>query len=135
MTSPAPLLQSSDIGTLLGETLTESETGQVNLLIDFATEKLRSPTVRAVIGDVDQRIASGELRPGLLRGAMLTAVGRAFDVLRVGLRVRSMQYPEVQTTYADSVAELVYFTDAELAELAPEHGDGVHGNAFTIRIA
>lgn len=136
MTSPlTPLLQTTDVERLLGETLTDAQQGQVEMLIDLASEKLRSPRVRAVIGDIDQRLATGDIRQGLIRGILLTVVCRAFDALQVGLRVRSQQYPEISTTYADSVDELVYFTDSELDQLAPEYGDGGTAQAFTIRIA
>ncbi|MCK8671001.1 hypothetical protein M1M07_07700 [Rhodococcus sp. HM1] len=135
MTTPSALLQTSDVEGLLGETLTDTETAQVDSLIDFAQEKLRSPKVRAVIGDVDERIAAGELAPGFVKGVLVTVVCRAFDALRVGLRVRSEQFPELQTVYADPNLELVYFTDAELASLEPEASSDVFGSgAFTIRI-
>ncbi len=136
MTSPLQiLLQRSDVEVRLGETLAGPEIGQVESLIELASEKLRSPMARAVVGDVDARITDGSLRPGLVLGILVTVVCRAFDALRVGLRVRSAQYPEIQTTYADSAAELVYFTDTELGQLAPEPGDNNGGGAFTIRIA
>ncbi|APE10767.1 hypothetical protein BO226_17485 [Rhodococcus sp. 2G] len=136
MTGPVQtLISRTDVANLLGETLTDVEVGQVDALIDFASEKLRAPEQRAVVGDIDDRLADGSLRPGLLRGVLVTVVCRAFDALRVGLRVRSEQYPELQTTYADSLPELVYFTESELADLAPEPETGATGSgAFTIRI-
>lgn len=136
MTGPIPtLINRTDVTGRLGETLDDVEVGQVDSLIEFASEKLRTPKVRAVIGDIDKRLADGDLRLGLVRGVLVTAVCRAFEAVRVGVRVRSEQYPELQTTYVDADPELVYFTDAELDDLAPEQEAGTAGSgAFTIRI-
>ncbi|MBX4168048.1 hypothetical protein K3M35_05125 [Rhodococcus sp. DMU2021] len=135
MTAPLPILvEASDVETRLGETLAESELGQVESIIELVSEKLRSPSMRRAVGDIDQRLADGDLRPGLVRGILVTVVCRAFDAHRVGLRVRSEQFPEVQTTYADPNSELVYFTDSELADLAPA-ADVDQGGSFSIRIA
>lgn len=136
MTAPLQsLVERTDVEVRLGETLAGPEIGQVESLIELASENLRSPKMRAVVGDVDARLTDGTLRPGLVRGILVTVICRAFDALRVGLRVRSAQYPEIQTTYADSDAELVYFTDTELGQLAPESDESTGGGAFTIRIA
>lgn len=128
------LVETTDIEARLGETLAGPQIIQVNSLIELASEKLRTPAARAVIGDIDERITDGTLRIGLVRGILVTVVHRAFDALRVGTRVRSEQYPEIQTTYADPDQELVYFTDEEMASLAPEPDKSATGGAFTIRL-
>ncbi|NKS17318.1 hypothetical protein GS490_13405 [Rhodococcus hoagii] len=128
MTVPVPtLIELSDVETRLGETLTEPEAAQVRSLIEFASDKLR-----VLVDDLDQRVQDGALRPSLVRGTLVTAVCRAFDTLRVGIRVRSSQFPEIATTYADADDSLVYFTDKELELLQPT-GPGV-GGAFSIRL-
>ncbi|MGF7124036.1 hypothetical protein [Rhodococcus sp. BE178] len=128
MTAPAlNLVERSDVEARLGETLAEPEIAQVDSLIEYASDKLR-----ALVEDIDERIASGALRFGLVRGTLVTAICRALDTLRIGIRVRSEQYPEISTTYADSDASLVYFTDDELEPLQPS-GAG-DGGAFSIRL-
>lgn len=129
MTAPLQnLAEQSDVEARLGETLAESEAGQVESLLAYASAKLR-----ALVGNIDDRLVDGSLHEQLVRGTVVTAVCRALDALRVGLRVRSEQYPEVSTTYADTDGALVYFTDEELAPLRPDAGSS--GGAFTIRIA
>ncbi|NKS78001.1 hypothetical protein GS539_19465 [Rhodococcus hoagii] len=127
MTVPVPtLIELSDVETRLGETLAEPEAAQVRSLIEFASDKLGSLSTP---GSANQ---DGSLRPSLVRGTLVTAVCRAFDTLRVGIRVRSSQFPEIATTYADADDSLVYFTDKELELLQPT-GPGV-GGAFSIRL-
>lgn len=127
MTTPLQvLLERSDVEARLGETLAEPETGQVDSLIAFASSKARSKVTA-----LDARIVAGTLDPELVKGTLVTVVCRALDTLRIGLRVRSEQYPEIQTTYADAKPELIEFTDDELATLSP--GSGQTGGAFTIR--
>lgn len=77
-------------------------------------------------------MTAGTLDPVLVKGTVTTAVIRALDTTRIGLRVRSSQYPEVTETFADADPRLVYFTDAEIEGLRPEVGDTATG-AFTIR--
>lgn len=128
MTVPVPtLIELSDVETRLGETLTDPETAQVQSLIEFAADKLR-----VLVDGVDQRLLDGSLRMSLVRGTLVTAVCRALDTLRVGIRVRSSQFPEIATTYTDSDDSLVYFTDKELELLQPT-GPGL-GGAFSIRL-
>lgn len=127
MTSPLPpLIGIDDVESRLGESLSGVERGQVTSLITFASAKLR-----AVVPLVDVRILEGTLALDLVTGTLVSAVTRALDILRVGLRVRSEQYPEVQTTYMDASADIVWFTSGELADLSPSAGDS--GSAFTIR--
>lgn len=127
MTASLPnLVEISDIERRLGKELDVPEIAQVESLIEYATDKLHSLVV-----DVDLRILAGTLREGLVRGTLVTAICRALDTLRVGIRVRSEQYPEISTTYADSDAALVYFTEDELAPLRPTGVGG--GGAFSIR--
>lgn len=128
MTVPVPtLIELSDVETRLGETLADPETAQVQSLIEFAADKLR-----VLVDGVDQRLLDGSLRMSLVRGTLVTAVCRALDTLRVGIRVRSSQFPEIATTYTDSDDSLVYFTDKELELLQPT-GPGL-GGAFSIRL-
>ncbi|MBM4480341.1 hypothetical protein GS445_07520 [Rhodococcus hoagii] len=128
MTVPVPtLIELSDVETRLGEVLAATEVAQVRDLIEYASDKLRG-----LIDDLDLRVLDGSLRMGLVRGTLVTAVCRALDTLRVGLRVRASQFPEITTTYADSDDSLVYFTDKELELLQPS-GPGV-GGAFSIRL-
>lgn len=127
MTTPLQtLLERSDVEVRLGETLAEPEAAQVDSLIAFASAKARSKVV-----SIDARIVAGTLDPELVRGTLVTVVCRALDTMRIGLRVRSEQYPEIQTTYADAKPELIDFTDDELETLSPDSGKS--GGAFTIR--
>ena len=131
MTGPLPtLIELGDIEARLGSSLAESEVSQVESLISFAVAKLRAPNHGL---NIDLRVLEGTLDIALIRGVLVTAVCRAFDALRVGPRVRSEQYPEISTTYADSDESLVYFTDDELGSLA-EESVGLSGGAFSIRI-
>lgn len=127
MTTPLPpLVDLAAVEDRLGETLAHPDTQQVDSLIEYAQVKLR-----ALLPTLDARLAAGVLDPTLVKGTLVTAICRGLDVLRVGLRVRSEQYPEMTTTYADAPGDLVTFTDAELAVLAPTAG--IAGGAFTIR--
>ena len=127
MTAPLPnLVEISDIESRLGTALDGPEIVQVESLIEYATDKLHS-----LVADIDIRIMAGTLRAGLVRGTLVTAICRALDTLRVGIRVRSEQYPEISTPYADADAALVYFTEDELMPLRPTGAGG--GGAFSIR--
>lgn len=128
MTAPLPLLARTDVEARLGEALAEPEIIQVDSLIAFASAKIRT-----LVSTIDSRLVAGALDAELVKGTLVTAVCRALDTLRVGLRVRSEQYPEIQTTYVDAGPDLVYFTDDELATLAPDAGSA-SGGAFSIRI-
>ncbi|WP_245813860.1 hypothetical protein [Rhodococcus marinonascens] len=127
--SSEPLIEVDDVQARLGETLVEPELSQANSFIVFASAILRS---RRHL-DIDNRMTSGDLDPELVKGTVTTAVVRALDATRVGLRVRSTQYPEITTSYTDIDPRLVYFTDSELGDLDPEAGN-TSGNAFTIRV-
>ena len=127
MTAPLePLIEISDVQEQLGETLDGTEGAQVNWFIAYA-----SAILRARRSDVDSRMFDGTLSPVLVKGVVVTAVVRALDSMRVGLRVRTTQYPEVQSSYADADPRLVYFTDDELAILDPDAGTQA-GGAFSI---
>lgn len=127
MTTPLQVLvERADVEARLGETLAEPETTQVDSLIAFASSKVRSK-----VGTIDARIVAGTLDPELVKGTLVTVVCRALDTMRIGLRVRSEQYPEIQTTYADASPELIEFTEGELETLSPDSGKT--GGAFTIR--
>ncbi|WP_343466477.1 hypothetical protein AAI421_18240 [Rhodococcus aetherivorans] len=128
MTVPLQILvERSDIEARLGETLAGPEVDQVNSLIAFASAK-----IRALVENIDGRVMDGTLDVELVRGTLATVICRALDALRIGLRVRSEQYPEISTTYADSDGALVYFTEDEIGPLKPDRG--VSGGAFTIWI-
>lgn len=126
MTSPLPLVANTDIESRLGETLAGTEIGQVDSLIAFASAK-----IRALVPGIDARILAETLDADLVKGTLVTAICRALDVLRVGIRVRSEQFPEIQTTYADATPDLVWFSDGELAALSPTAGST--SGAWTIR--
>lgn len=127
MTTPLPpLVEIADVEVRLGETLADPELGQVHSLIAFASAKLRTN-----VPTIDTRTAVGTLSRDLVVGTVVSAVVRGLDTLRVGLRVRSEQYPEVQTTYMDATPDIVWFTPGELADLAPSAG--MAGGPFTIR--
>lgn len=127
MTSPlAPLVDIASVAGRLGETLVEPELTQVNSFIDYAT-----PLLRSLSPGLDTRITLGTLDPEIVKGVLVTAVIRALDSMRVGLRIRSSQYPEVTEQYADADPSLVYFTPGELASVSA--GSGSVGGAFTIR--
>lgn len=128
MTAPTlPLIQRTDVETRLGETLFAPEIAQVDELIEFASAKLRNLPLR-----IDERIAGGTLATALVKGVLVTVVVRALDQMRTGLRVRSEQYPEISTTYADGSPSLIYFDDSDLADLSPTVGSQSQG-AFNIR--
>lgn len=128
MTAPLePLIQLGDVETRLGETLIAPETTQVEDLIEYASAMLRAFPLR-----IDSRIAAGTLDATLVKGVVVTAVVRALDSMRIGLRVRSEQYPEIATTYADAKPSLIYFDADDLATLSPTVGAQSNG-AFSIR--
>lgn len=128
MTAPLePLIQLGDVETRLGETLIAPETTQVEDLIEYASAMLRAFPLR-----IDSRIAAGTLDATLVKGVVVTAVVRALDSMRIGLRVRSEQYPEISTTYADAKPSLIYFDTDDLATLSPTVGAQSNG-AFSIR--
>lgn len=127
MTAPlSPLIMVEDVQNRLGETFDEAERLQVESLIDFASARLR-----AYPFDIDARILQGSLSSALVTGVMVTAVVRAMDAMRVGLRVRSEQYPEISTTYSDVDPSLVYFSPADLELMDPAVGVKL-GGAFSI---
>lgn len=126
MTSQLPLVARTDVEARLGETLAGPEIIQVDSLIAFASAK-----IRAQVSTIDIRVVAGTLDAELVKGTLVTAVCRALDTLRVGLRVRSEQYPEIQTTYVDATPDLVWFSDGELATLSPNAGST--SGAWTIR--
>jgi hypothetical protein len=115
-----------DVQSRLGETFDEVERLQVESLIDFASARLRAYPL-----DIDVRLAQGSLSSVLVTGVLVTAVVRAMDAMRVGLRVRSEQYPEISTTYADVDPSLIYFSADDLAVLDPAAGVKF-GGAFSI---
>ncbi|QSE94193.1 hypothetical protein JWS13_39140 [Rhodococcus pseudokoreensis] len=126
---PEPLITKVDVEDRLGETLADPEVTQVESLIAYASSKLRS---RRYL-DVDARMFDGTLDRALVKGTVVTAVIRALEVMRTGLRVRSTQYPENTEQYVDADPRLIYFTDEELGELDPDVGETNPG-AFTIRV-
>lgn len=127
MTAPlSPLIMVEDVQFRLGETFSEAERLQVESLIDFASARLRAYPL-----DIDTRIAQGSLSSALVTGVLVTAVARAVDAMRVGLRVRSEQYPEISTTYSDVDPSLIYFSADDLAVLDPAVGQKF-GGAFSI---
>ncbi|OQM82026.1 hypothetical protein [Rhodococcus sp. 66b] len=129
MTSPLkpPLITVEDVQARLGETLSEPERLQVESLIEYASARLRAYPL-----DIDNRILQGSLDPVLVTGVVVTAVIRALDAMRIGLRVRSEQYPEISTTYADADPSLLFFSADDLAVLDPATGVQF-GGAFSIQ--
>lgn|GEM_PF-5270027 len=127
VTAPlSPLITVEDVESRLGETLGGTERTQVESLIAFASARLRAYPL-----DIDNRILQGALDHILVTGVVVTAVARALDSMRVGLRVRSEQFPEVSTTYMDADPSLVFFTADDLAILNPAAGTR-SGGAFSI---
>lgn len=128
MTAPlSPLIELHDVEVRLGETLIAPETEQVTDLIEFASAMLRAFPLR-----IDSRIADGTLNAALVKGVVVTVVVRALDHMRTGLRVRSEQFPESTTTYADANPSLIHFDNDDLATLSPTVGSQSNG-AFSIR--
>ena len=128
MPLPEPLITKTDVEDRLGETLADPEVTQVESLIAYASSKLRSRRSLAI----DARMLAGTLDRELVKGTVVTAVVRALDAIRTGLRVRSAQYPENTEQYVDADPRLIYYTDDELADLDPDVGETNTG-AFTIR--
>ncbi|MCJ0906232.1 hypothetical protein [Rhodococcus sp. ARC_M6] len=127
MTAPlSPLIMVEDVQNRLGETFDDTERLQVESLIDFASARLRAYPL-----DIDARIAQGSLSSVLVTGVLVTAVARAVDAIKIGLRVRSEQYPEISTTYSDVDPSLIYFSPADLELLDPSVGVKF-GGAFSI---
>lgn len=123
-----PLIEASDVLARLGEdSFDESEQAQVDSFIRYASGLLRSK-----LPTLDARIEANSVDHDLVIGAVVTAVVRALDSMRVGLRVRAEQHPEYQATYADASDELVYFTAGELGPLVPAVSNT--SGAFSIRI-
>lgn len=114
------LLTIGDIETHLGEQLAEPEVAQVSGFIRYATALVR------------QRVpAVDSTDPDIVRGVLTEVVARALDTVRIGRRVKGLQYPEVNTTY-DSAAGLVYLTDEEVRQLTGVTRSPLARTAFTI---
>lgn len=110
-----PLIEVQDVLARLGEdAFSDSERAQVQSFIRYAGGLLR-----AKLPTLDDRILAQSVDQDLVTGAVVTAVVRALDSMRVGLRVRAEQHPEYQATYTDAPDELVYFTAGEIAPLIP----------------
>lgn len=123
-----PLIQASDVLARLGEdSFDSSEQAQVDSFIRYASGLLRSK-----LPTLDARIEANSVDHDLVVGAVVTAVVRALDSMRVGLRVRAEQHPEYQATYADATEELVYFTAGEIGPLVPAVSNSA--GAFSIRV-
>lgn len=122
------LVESSDVLARLGEeSFSETEQAQVNSFIRYASGLLRSK-----LPTLDDRLLATTVDRDLVVGAVVTAVVRALDSMRVGLRVRAEQHPEYQATYADASEDLVYFTAGEIAPLVPAASNT--SGAFSIRL-
>lgn len=127
MTAPLdPLIWIDDVEGRLGETLADPERAQVDSFIAYA-----SALLRAHKPDIDSALLDGTLAPALVKGVMVSAVIRAWDSVRIGLRIKSEQFPEITTVYSDANPSLVFFTDDELASLSPSLGVK-SGGAFSI---
>ncbi len=127
MTAPLdPLIWIDDVEGRLGETLADPERTQMDSFIAYA-----SALLRAHKPDVDTAMMDGTLSPALVKGVMVSAVIRAWDSVRIGLRIKSEQFPEITTTYSDANPSLVFFTADELASLSPTLGSA-SGGAFSI---
>lgn len=123
-----PLIQASDVLARLGEdSFDGSEQAQVDSFIRYASGLLRSK-----LPTLDARIEANSVDHDLVVGAVVTAVVRALDSMRVGLRVRAEQHPEYQATYTDATEELVYFTAGEIGPLVPAVSNSA--GAFSIRV-
>ncbi|MCM6778035.1 hypothetical protein NDR87_30930 [Nocardia sp. CDC159] len=122
------LFDLTDVQEIAGETYEEPELTQVNRFIAIAEAKIRSKVSR-----IDDRIASGDLDPVLVKGVGAEVVMRAVATLRRGLGVRRTEYPEISTEYEPATAQnLVYVTDEDVADLIDTAEDA---DAFTIRTA
>lgn len=123
-----PLIESKDVLARLGEdAFSDSEKAQVDSFIRYASGLLRSK-----LPTLDDRLLARTVNEDLVTGALVTAVVRALDSMRVGLRVRAEQHPEYQATYADASEDLVYFTAGDLAPLIPSTQNT--SGAFSIRL-
>jgi hypothetical protein len=127
MTAPLdPLIWIDDVEGRLGETLADSDRAQVDSFIAYA-----SALLRAHRPDIDTAMLDGSLSAALVKGVTVSAVVRAWDAVRIGLRIKSEQFPEITTTYSDANPSLLFFTADELASLSPTLGSSA-GGAFSI---
>lgn len=123
-----PLIEVQDVLARLGEDeFSDAEKAQVESFIRYASGLLRSK-----LPTLDSRLLVQSVDQDLVTGAVVTAVVRALDSMRVGLRVRAEQHPEYQATYVDAPEDLVYFTAGEVAPLAPATQNT--SGAFSIRL-
>lgn len=123
-----PLIELADYTPFTGETLTEEEQAQVQAIIRVA-----SALLRAKVAGLDDRVLQGTVDRDLVVGVMVEAVANAFDIMRVGLRVKSTRFPEWETEYntPSSITGLVSFTAEQIALLTPV----TESNAFSIRLS
>ncbi|OQQ32268.1 hypothetical protein A6411_10705 [Prescottella equi] len=130
MTTPATTdkyITATEVAGLLGEELEGAELARIELLISFAAPKLRS-----LVPGLDQRVVTGELDRDQVRGTLVAAVLRAFESLRIGVLTKQEQFPEINTSYTTTGADLIWFSKSELAALSP--GSDGTGGAFTIHV-
>lgn len=104
-----------EVQAQLGETLDGAELEQAEVFIARALAEMRYrvPTLEA-------RLDAGELDLTLAVGVGVDMVIGALEAMRIGLRTRSTQYPEVTTSYADVDSdELIAMSDVQVAKLSP----------------
>ncbi len=137
----APLIILADVEERLEETLAAPESAKADSLIVYASSRLRrlvdSLDTRVADWDEDPRPATA-LDPELVKGAMVSAVVRALIADRNGRGIKSVEYPEVKTTYSGEDPEVpaaVYFTDEELRDLALAPVGRSGAAAFTVGTA
>ncbi|MGW0043472.1 hypothetical protein [Rhodococcus sp. NPDC003348] len=105
-----------DVQAQLGETLVEPELAQANVFIARALAEMRDR-----VPTLDARLSNGDLNQTLAIGVGVDMVIGALEAMRTGLRTRSVQYPEVTTSYADVDSdELISMSDAQIAKLSPK---------------
>ena len=108
------LTTQGEVEVRAGDPLDSAEAAKVAAWIVIA-----SALIRSAVPTVDERMASGELDPALVRGIASEVVVRALHGDRIGFRVRSEQFPEVRTDYRDTDNPLLYLLDAERRLLDP----------------
>lgn len=121
----ADLTTAETVSLLLDGDLSDSETGKVDLWI-----RLASGMIRQAVPSVDERVQDGSLDPDLVSNVAAEMVVRAVQSSRIGYRVRSEAFPEVQVAYQDQAEPWLFLYDHELAQLQPRV---MNSQAFTIR--
>jgi hypothetical protein len=109
------LVSPTAVGTQLGETVVEPELASVEMWIARAIDEMRdkAPTL-------DADLAAGRVTAVRVQGVGVDVVIRALENQRIGHRVTSQKFPDIETGYAPADGDSIYLTASEIARLQPK---------------